>query len=391
MAHTWVTPEYVDLVTAARALRTREPTLERAKFLKRLRCEHQWIISDDILIKLIREDPLVARVEVALPKGGSEQRPADNESTEEDPGFERDCDYASLVERAFHEYTRREREYCLALSDQECRLILELDNSVPNPGDWNLKIARSEMCRFYIQLLMVLKGIKPCIVFYHRAAPDVLGRLIKHVLRPVLEKYGLLSYGFTLQQITNRQHASYPQGYLVDWEGGWMFADTRSSLWPGYILETFLPRVLQTQGNLLESGDRLCKVFGYPVPRYPREEPFRQVRYYDETEQFELLKLTDKVSSDESVSGFGYFDDDGDITTWRNCVVHYLKCLDEMERMGRFLVLDAYGHPELMKYYLDVSRGPKDDEELEKERTICQDAAGGRIRCVDDTEGGSVS
>ncbi|KAI9054428.1 hypothetical protein LZ554_001590 [Drepanopeziza brunnea f. sp. 'monogermtubi'] len=390
MPSTRVTPEYVDLVIAARAFRTLNPTLGRAKFLQYLRKERRWIISDDILTKLMREDPLIARVDVALPKGGSEKQPA-VKSTEEDQGLERDCDYDSLVERAFEEYTRRERDYCLALPDQECRMILELDNSVPNPGDWNLQIARSEMCRFYVQLLMVLKGIKPCLMFYHRAAPYVLDRLINYALRPVLKKYGLLSYGFTLQQITNPKHASYPQGYRINWEGGWIFADMRSSLWPGYILNTFLPRVLQTQDDLLESGDRLCKVFGYPVPRYPREEPFRQVIYYDETEHVELSKLTDKDPSEGFVPGFRYFDNDGDITTWRDCVIHYLKCMDEMERMGRSLVLDSHGHPKLMKYYTDVSRGPKDDEELEKERKICQDAVGGRVRSVDDTEGGSVS
>jgi hypothetical protein len=59
---------------------------------------------------MMREDSLITRVEVdQLPKGGSEKTPADIKSTEEeDPGLERDGDYASLVEQAFHEYARRE-------------------------------------------------------------------------------------------------------------------------------------------------------------------------------------------------------------------------------------------------------------------------------------------
>lgn len=64
------------------------------------------------------------------------------------------------------------------------------------------------------------------------------------------------------------------------WQGGWIFADTTSPLWPE-VQEVLLPAaqmdVTRAKHNAYE--DRVGKVLGYPVTQYPRSKDLKTVSY----------------------------------------------------------------------------------------------------------------
>jgi len=65
--------------------------------------------------------------------------------------------------------------------------------------------------------------------------------------------------------------------------------------------------------------DRMGKVLGYPVLRYPRAMgDHKTVRYMDETERQILAKLCGKDDASEAeVTGLEHWDEAGNMTTWK--------------------------------------------------------------------------
>lgn len=107
------------------------------------------------------------------------------------------------------------------------------------------------------------------------------------------------------------------------WQGGWIFADTRSPIWPE-VQSVLIPaaRVNIAYTDLMLYEDKVGKCLGYPVPRHPREIDHNVIRYMDETERQVLAKLCRKSPNDIEVIGFEYFDDDGNEQTWMTCEFH---------------------------------------------------------------------
>ena len=91
------------------------------------------------------------------------------------------------------------------------------------------------------------------------------------------------------------------------WQGGWILADTTSSLWPE-VQELLLPAAPMdiTRPNHNAYEDRVGKVLGYPVPRYPRSHDHNNLSYTDETERQALVKIFGKHEDEVAVTGLEY-------------------------------------------------------------------------------------
>jgi hypothetical protein len=76
------------------------------------------------------------------------------------------------------------------------------------------------------------------------------------------------------------------------WQGGWVFADTRSAFWP-YVEGLWLRsvRVAVERKDYLSYQDEVGKVLGYPV-RFPRQEKFNTVKLVDLTESHAIANLS---------------------------------------------------------------------------------------------------
>ncbi len=203
-----------------------------------------------------------------------------------------------MVKRAFREFTRLEREFLLALTPSDCRALgVEGDKA-------NIRVACH--MRFHVEFLLTLKGIKPCVMICHGKDTVVFTRLVHQVLKPVMEKYNLEEYGFTLRQMPSltlmEMGRPKPDVFFKD---GWIFADTlalssnswtlpsisgKALLWPEIQKVFFSPTTIHvSREDLNEYQDRIGKLLGYPV-RSPRQADQNEILYMDETERLALIQ-----------------------------------------------------------------------------------------------------
>jgi hypothetical protein len=170
------------------------------------------------------------------------------------------------------------------------------------------------------------------------------------------------------------------------WQGGWIFADTTSTLWPE-VQNVLLPIVQMnvTRPNHDAYQDRVGKVLGYPVPRFPRNYDYNIVRYMDETERQIVTKLFGKDECQVEVVGLEYWDDDGNTETWKTCrspfllvlhwsfcmsvnnrranfqhlgMHHFGSCAEAMQSVGSELRIDLSRHPPIEKFWNDIKSTP---------------------------------
>ncbi|KAK0118378.1 hypothetical protein ONS95_012667 [Cadophora gregata] len=328
-----VSPTDEDLIKAVKAIRLQDPALARAKVLKQLKDENGWELSEKRL-KTCMDTHKLGAVTPAL-----------------DPEVlkPRDAAFDEMLKEAFQELTRFEREFYLGLSKADAKVLMPVPGI--NPKDMPFMIASSQ--RHYVEILLTLKGIKPCTVIFHPYATEIYTRLVNEVLKPVIKKYKLKTYGFELRQV---DHATMiemgrPEPDMF-WRGGWIFADILSPLWRDIQGIFFTPteiHIFSEECDIYQ--DKLCKVFGYPVRGFPRqEEGINRVQYMDETECGELAKVGGKSEDEVEVIGFEYEDDDGDEERWMKCLIHFESCQRAMKSVGSRLELDLRHHNGLFNY-----------------------------------------
>lgn len=111
-----------------------------------------------------------------------------------------------------------------------------------------------------MEILFVLKEIKPCILFWAPAygSETTYTRLFETCLAPLIEKYQLGNYGFVAHKIIHavptETHCGFQKAYVL--------ADTRSDHWD-HVQDVFLvPHPGQKRDE-----SRIGKALGYPIPQ----------------------------------------------------------------------------------------------------------------------------
>ncbi|KAL2061516.1 hypothetical protein VTL71DRAFT_6893 [Oculimacula yallundae] len=327
-----VSPTDHDLIQAVMAIREWDPTLARAKVLKQLKEENGWELSEKRLKACMDTNNLGATAPtIAL------------ESLKP-----RDAAFHEVIKEAAQEFTKLEREFLMGLSKEDAKAL------IPVPGIKVAELPLKVTCqqRHYVEFLLTLKGIKPCTVIFHPFDTQVFTRLANEVLKPIMKKYKLRSFGFELRQIEHPTMIDMgrPKSDTF-WRGGWFFADIISPHWSEIQNLYCSPTPIDVSRSDIDTyQDRICKILGYPVNGYPRQENFNRVCYMDETECQELARLTGKSEDVIEVIGLEYEDDDGDEERWMRCLIHFESCKRAMASVGRNLELDLRGHDGLFDH-----------------------------------------
>ena len=97
-----------------------------------------------------------------------------------------------------------------------------------------------------------------------------------------------------------------------------------------------------TRANHDAYQDRVGKVLGYPVPRFPRNYDHNIVRYMDETERQIVTKLFGKDECQVEVVGLEYWDDDGNTETWKTCRSPFLLVCPLWSLSGAFYFMKPF-------------------------------------------------
>ncbi|KAF9049509.1 hypothetical protein BDZ89DRAFT_653153 [Hymenopellis radicata] len=234
----------------------------------------------------------------------------------------RDAAFAQVVRDAIELFRKKEREYLLTYTDADC------DESDP---PW---VNAAHLC-YYGELLFVLKGVKPCVLFCHYYDPVHVRTMVERCLQPVLAQFDLLSYGFHLEQI---RHPMPTTSTVHDgFQNGWILADKHSARWD-LVQKVFLkPFPLPKVPEAL-----VGEALGYPTLDGPHK-----IRYIDETE----MDYMQQNHSEECccVNALEFF--------CANDPRHFLKLLrhygvyqDAMQAAGRRLAIDTSKHQPLEEW-----------------------------------------
>ncbi|KAK7747839.1 hypothetical protein SLS53_001088 [Cytospora paraplurivora] len=171
----------------------------------------------------------------------------------------RDESFKTVVKQAFVAFREAERAYMLDETRQETAELRRTNAGV-----------LLNYFRHYIEVLLTLKGVKPCTLFCSnpdtmlmRSLSDsglsarIFTAVVCKYLVPVLERFDIESYGFKLHYIANDVKTDSPSGRF---KGSWVFADTQSPLWP-QVRDIFF----STDAEVITSESATAKALGYPV------------------------------------------------------------------------------------------------------------------------------
>ncbi|KAL3427775.1 hypothetical protein PVAG01_01284 [Phlyctema vagabunda] len=185
--------------------------------------------------------------------------------------------------------------------------------------------------------MLTLASIKPCTLIAHYTAQEIFTQMIEQCLKPVMEKFGLQDYGFTLRQITHPMPTTIHDGF----QHAWIFADMRSDKWKD-VRQVFLAP-LGREATELEIGNALG---------YPSEGGERQITYMNATERDILKKTTGKDIC--CVPGFEYTSKPGNQQDWHIMLMHFMQSTSAAETVGVDLAIDLEGFPEMKKWFENI-------------------------------------
>ncbi|KAF2682934.1 hypothetical protein K458DRAFT_48335 [Lentithecium fluviatile CBS 122367] len=209
------------------------------------------------------------------------------------PQRPRDLNFThDIVPTAYKAFTRVERHYFLNLPLSTKRVFCDDEVKLSQVSWWP-----AAHCRFYFKFLLVLKELKPCVLFAHYELEGVqaCAQLVERCLNPILQTYDLEEYGFVLRKIEHAVPTEVHRGF----EGGWIFADTRSPKWP-LVQSVFLT---PHPGERQKEFD-VAHALGYPVLRPGNEGT---MRLKDVTEAEALRRATGKGKAICCVEVLEYF------------------------------------------------------------------------------------
>ncbi|KAI1765640.1 hypothetical protein GGR53DRAFT_489133 [Hypoxylon sp. FL1150] len=197
----------------------------------------------------------------------------------------RDDNFNSRIKASFEMIRDTERAYLLALDK---KMLPFPTNSADTP-DW---YAASQL-RHYFEILLTLKGKKPCTLAAMMSGEKVINGMILQCLAPMMEQFELESYGFVLRYLAHDVLSVQPMH--PGFKGGWIFADKQSDKW-NKVEDVFL---LPHPGRR-NPEDVIGAALGYPMPGGKGS-----VYLIDNTETSELERITGEEV--DSVIGMEFF------------------------------------------------------------------------------------
>lgn len=204
--------------------------------------------------------------------------------------------------------------------------------------------------RHYLEVLLVLKGIKPCVLFLKHtpAHENTFSTIIIDSLVPIMDRLDLWSYGFKISFMC----------------GEWVFYDARSPAMP-QINKIFLTHHLDKKEDA--TGAFPIKENIYCVPHldvahalgYPiRSDGFdsgRWINIRDETEMRVLVSMG-RPEPICCVQGMIFSCPVGTPEDWTDVLAYYHGCEQAARSVGTGLSLYTASHPE-MTAWLEANPG----------------------------------
>ncbi|CAN8096678.1 unnamed protein product [Discula destructiva] len=248
------------------------------------------------------------------------------------PGLKpRDEAFAAVVKEAFVAFRDAEREF-----------FLDLDRQLHKADDFDLVIE----LRYYGQILFNLKGLLPITFMFCDGSPDndtapihFINNLVFTCLAPVLERFDLEAYGFSLHHImTGRAFTSFR---IPEFRGAWLFVDSQSASWPQVRDMYITPSPTRLPPTQEE---------GYAVLGHPASLGENEIVLEDYTEQKVLEELLREEQPGVKVTGvgvqtFGCVAADAD--DWVSLMMYLQKRCDAAAEVGIELVVNTSRHLEL--------------------------------------------
>jgi hypothetical protein len=244
----------------------------------------------------------------------------------------RNQDFDTVALQVFEAFATAERNFLLQLSATDRRKIGQEAGDRP----W---FAAAHM-RSHIEILMTLKGFKPCTLFafYGDEGILVFERLVRTCLLPLMTQYRLDQYGFILQKIDHDVPTTVHSGF----RNGWIFGDTRSGLW-SLAEDVFLT----PHPGCVRSEADIGLALGYPVQGAGRKHT-DTIWYEDATEQEALKQATGEDVC--CVNGFEFWAQD-EKETCDMITVHFCIAQGIAKSAGHALKVDFGHHPSAGKNF----------------------------------------
>lgn len=187
--------------------------------------------------------------------------------------------------------------------------------------------------RHYLEFLLVLKGLKPCLFFLKYAAENgpLFSTVVIDCLVPVMDRFDLWSYGFSISFHT----------------GSWVFYDTRSPK-VSLVREVFL-----TRHDGPGAPDRVvAEALGYPI-HFDNWRSGRFVIIRDATELNVLVSSGWPKEDSCCVQGTSFTCPEGDEAVWTEVLDVYHRYMRAAGSLGTELVLFIGDYREMFDWLME--------------------------------------
>ncbi|KAL2289201.1 hypothetical protein FJTKL_02229 [Diaporthe vaccinii] len=274
------------------------------------------------------------------PISGCPDSSGSDEKQRDDGNFDR------VVEEAFKAFRDQERDIILnapaglRMGSREGHLST---HDSTGDGEWWVGAAH---LRHYLEFLLVLKGLKPCMLLVKFSLDNVwiFSTLVIDCLVPIMDRLDLWSYGYSI---------SFQSGE-------WVFYDARSPVLPR-INKIFLThRTTKDLDSVAYPEDshfgapqpEIAVALGYPLTMDDPSVGGRTIYVRDATEM-DVLVSSGWPEPQCCVQGTYFHCPAGDEAAWIKVLYWYRKCEKAARSVGTELQLFAGSHPEMSDWLAD--------------------------------------
>lgn len=229
------------------------------------------------------------------------------------------------------EFRDKEREVTLQLSEG-CFVghrMVSREDGQPGNKFWTA----AAHLRHYLEFLLVLKGLKPCLLFLKYAAENdpLFSTVVLDCLVPVMDRLDLWSYGFSISFHT----------------GSWVFYDTRSPK------VSLVKEVFVTHHDGPRVPERVvAEALGYPI-HFDNWRSGRVVTIRDATELKVLVSSGWPEEDSCCVQGMSFHCPEGDEDVWTEVLNAYHRYMGAARSLGTELVLFIGHYREMVDWLME--------------------------------------